>query len=79
MTIGVSLFLIALGAILRWGVTTVVEGARLDVIGLILMAVGAAGLVLGLIVNARGGRRVTHESVRRGPRGEERVVEDREL
>ena len=47
MTIGVSLFVIALGAILRWGISVAVEGANLEVIGLILMVIGVAGLVLG--------------------------------
>ena len=44
--IGTSIFLIAVGAILRYAVTGNVEGVDLDVVGLILMIVGAAGLVL---------------------------------
>jgi hypothetical protein len=48
MTIGTSLFLIAVGAILRYAVTADVSGINLDTAGLILMLVGVAGLVLGL-------------------------------
>lgn len=58
MTIGGALFLIALGAILRWGVADSIEGVDLPVIGLILMAVGVIGLVLGLFMVNR---------TRRGP------------
>ncbi|HXE45234.1 MAG TPA: DUF6458 family protein [Conexibacter sp.] len=48
MTIGTSLFLIAVGAILKWAVTAHVAGIDLQVVGVILMVVGVAGLVLGL-------------------------------
>jgi hypothetical protein len=61
MTVGFSLFLIAVGAILRWGVTTVVDGANLDVIGLILMVIGAIGLVIGLFLGGIPGRGTTGE------------------
>jgi protein-S-isoprenylcysteine O-methyltransferase Ste14 len=44
--IGTSIFLIAVGAILRYAVTGHVEGVDLDVVGLILMIVGVVGLVL---------------------------------
>ena len=49
MGIGVSLLLVAAGAILVWGVTGEVAGADVDAIGVILMIVGAIGLVLSLI------------------------------
>lgn len=48
MTIGSSLFIIAVGAILRYAVKDKIEGVDLATAGLILMAVGALGLVLGL-------------------------------
>ena len=48
MTIGVSIFLIALGAILRWAVTASVAGISLATAGLILMIAGALGLLIGL-------------------------------
>lgn len=56
MTIGASLLLIALGAILRWGVTTSLAGVSLATIGLILMIAGAAGLVFGLVQMATAAR-----------------------
>jgi Domain of unknown function (DUF6458) len=50
MTIGTSLFLIAVGAILRFAVNDSIESVDLSVVGLILMIVGAIGLVLGLFL-----------------------------
>ena len=54
MTIGTSLFIIAIGAILRYAVTTHVQGINVHTAGLILMIVGIAGLVLGLVLLLRG-------------------------
>jgi hypothetical protein len=48
MTIGTSIFMIAVGAILRYAVTATVSGISLGTVGLILMIVGALGLVLSL-------------------------------
>ena len=48
MTIGASLFLIAVGAILKFAVTASVAGINLHVVGVILMIAGAVGLALGL-------------------------------
>ena len=47
MTIGAGIFLIAVGAILRYATNLNVEGISIDTVGLILMIAGAAGLVLG--------------------------------
>jgi hypothetical protein len=47
--IGVSILLIALGAILIWGVTGEVAGFDIDAIGVILLVVGILGLVLSMI------------------------------
>lgn len=49
MSFGTSIFLIAVGAILRYAVTATVSGISLTTVGLILMIVGAAGLVLSLL------------------------------
>jgi hypothetical protein len=49
MTLGTSLFLIAVGAILRFAVTTSVSGIDLQVVGLILMIVGAIGAILSVV------------------------------
>ena len=50
MSIGVSIFLIAAGAILRYAVTAEVSGVELQTVGLILMIVGIIGLVISLAV-----------------------------
>jgi hypothetical protein len=47
--IGVSLLLIAAGAILVWGVTGEVAGIDIDAIGVILIVVGAIGGLLSMI------------------------------
>lgn len=49
MGIGASLFLIALGAILAFALEVEVSGVDLDAIGVILMIVGAIGLVLSML------------------------------
>jgi hypothetical protein len=49
MGIGVSLLLIAAGAILVWAVDVTVSGVELVTVGWILMAVGLAGGLLSLI------------------------------
>lgn len=58
LTIGASLFLIALGAILKWAITAHVEGVNLQNMGVILMVVVGAGLALGLflLMSARSRR-----------------------
>lgn len=50
MTIGASIFIIAVGAILRYAVSDNIEGIDLQVVGLILMIAGVVGLVLGLFL-----------------------------
>jgi hypothetical protein len=47
--LGTSILLIAAGAILRYAITAHVEGVDLDVVGLILMIVGAVGLFLSVL------------------------------
>jgi hypothetical protein len=49
MGIGVSLILVAAGAILTWAVTATVSGVSIHTIGIILMVVGIIGLVLSLM------------------------------
>lgn len=56
MTIGTSLLVMAIGAILRWGVADRVEGMDLSIIGLILMIAGAIGILAGLFLYARAPR-----------------------
>jgi hypothetical protein len=54
MTIGTSLFLIGVGAILKFAVTTHVQGVNVHTAGLVLMIVGGIGLLLGLFLILRG-------------------------
>jgi hypothetical protein len=56
MTIGTSLFLIAVGAILRYAVTASVSGVNVQTVGLILLAVGVIGLVLSVAWTMRWSR-----------------------
>jgi len=49
MGIGVSIFLIAVGAIMRFAVTATTDGFNVHAAGVVLMIVGALGLVLSLI------------------------------
>lgn len=49
MTLGTSIFLFAVGAILRYAVTASTSGVSLPTIGLILMIVGIVGAVLSLL------------------------------
>ena len=72
MTIGAGIFLIAVGAILRFGISTVsTHGFGIHTIGDILMVVGALGVVLWLLVwapwapRARSRRTVYREEVPR--------------
>ena len=56
MGIGTSIFLLALGAILAFAVTDAISGVDLTVVGYILMAAGALGLVISMIVSNRAKR-----------------------
>ena len=83
MGIGTSIFLIAVGAILRYAITTNVEGVDLDVVGLILMIVGVVGLVLSFLwMSMWADRRrgvVGERAVVREPVAEREVVERRDV
>src|ERR1051326_3592357 len=49
MGVGVSILLIAAGAILTWAVTATVSGVSIHTVGVILLIVGILGLVLSMI------------------------------
>lgn len=49
MTLGTSLLLIAVGAILRFAVNVSTSGFNLHTVGVILMIVGAVGFILSLL------------------------------
>jgi Domain of unknown function (DUF6458) len=54
MTVGTSMFLIAVGAILRYAVTSRVSGIDLRTAGTILLVAGIVGLVISLFLTASG-------------------------
>lgn len=68
MTIGASILLGVIGAILYFAVSDGVDGVNIGLIGVILMIAGAVGLVIGLVLEMNG---------RRGTVVSERVVEER--
>ncbi|HET7489756.1 MAG TPA: hypothetical protein VFJ85_17650 [Acidimicrobiales bacterium] len=49
MGIGVSVFLIAVGAILTFAIDVTTKGVNLDTVGVILMIVGAIGLLASML------------------------------
>ncbi|HVL27559.1 MAG TPA: DUF6458 family protein [Acidimicrobiales bacterium] len=63
MGIGVSVFLIALGAILAFAVDYAFQGIDIATIGVILMIAGAIGLVVALSVLNGWGRGVSGGTV----------------
>ncbi|HEY0397708.1 MAG TPA: DUF6458 family protein [Acidimicrobiia bacterium] len=50
MATGVSLFFLAVGAILTFAINTPVNGVDLDTIGVILMVVGLLGMLFSLVL-----------------------------
>jgi hypothetical protein len=49
MGIGISVFLIAVGAVLTFAVDVTTQGLDLNTVGVILMAVGALGLLMSMM------------------------------
>ena len=72
MGIGTSLFLIAIGAILKFAVNERVSGIELSTVGVILMVVGVIGLLISLFFLGEWRRRY------RAPVEERPVVRDRD-
>jgi hypothetical protein len=68
MTIGAGIFLIAVGAILKFATNVHVKGISIDTIGVILMIAGIVGLLIGLFQEIVWSRRRPVE----GPPVEER-------
>ena len=50
MGIGISVFLMAVGAVLAFAVDVSTEGFNLNTVGVILMVVGAIGLLTTLVI-----------------------------
>ena len=72
MGIGVSVFLIAIGAILSFAIDVSTDGVNLDTVGVILMIVGAIGLLTSLLF-------WSSFSPYRGGGRDEVIVRDREV
>ena len=88
MGIAVSILLIAVGAVLTWGVTAEAEGLDVNAIGVILMIVGLLGLVISMIFwSSWGGFRSSAPPTSRAalsppvaaPRRRATVVEEEEV
>ena len=56
MTIGASIFLAAVGAILRYAVEDSISGVDLQTVGLILIIAGVVGFVAGLAMTMNAAR-----------------------
>ena len=65
MGIGTSIFLIAVGAVLKFAVNADVSGIEISTIGVILMIVGVIGLLISLflLTQAREGTVTRRERV----------------
>lgn len=68
MAVGVSIFLIAAGAVLKFAINLDVAHVSVDTIGLILMIAGVVGLPIGLYLEAVEARRArSFVAEQRGP------------
>ena len=63
MTIGASIFLIAVGAILAFAVADTIDGIALGTIGIILMVAGGIGLLATLVMTSTRRRTVAGPGV----------------
>jgi protein-S-isoprenylcysteine O-methyltransferase Ste14 len=80
MGIGTSIFLIALGAILRFAVTATVSGIQISTVGTILLVVGIIGLLISLLYTtiwADRTRPAAYDRTAAPPPAEREVVRDR--
>jgi hypothetical protein len=68
MTIGTSIVLIAVGAIMKWAVTATVKGFDIQTAGTVLLVVGIVGLLLSIAYTFWWGRRQATVPVARDPR-----------
>lgn len=72
MTIGAGIFLIAVGAILKYATNFHVQGVNVDTIGVILMIAGLVGLLIGLFQEIVWSRRTRQVPPAEAPPVEER-------
>ena len=73
MSLGVSIFLLAVGAVLTFAVDVTASGFSINTVGIILMAAGALGLVLSLLFWS------SFAPYRRGAVAQDTVVEERHI
>jgi len=75
MSIGASIFLLVIGAILTFAVNVTTEGFNINTVGIILMVAGVVGLLLSLLFWS------SFSPYRRRSAGypDERVVEERRI
>jgi hypothetical protein len=79
MTIGAGIFLIAVGAILKFATNIHVKGLSIDTIGVILMVAGLVGLLIGLFQEIVWSRRRVPGEVAGPPVAGAPVEERREV
>ncbi|MBI2709026.1 MAG: hypothetical protein HYX34_04950 [Actinobacteria bacterium] len=67
MTVGVSILLFVIGAVLKYAITDNINNVDLATIGVILMIAGAVGFVVSLVymLSTRGRGDVAHVEQRR--------------
>jgi hypothetical protein len=63
MTFAAAIFLLAVGAILRYATNLHVEGVNVDTVGLILMIAGAIGLLIAFFQEAVWSRNRRRDAV----------------
>jgi predicted membrane channel-forming protein YqfA (hemolysin III family) len=73
LSLGVSIFLLVVGAILTFAVDVTASGFSINTVGIILMAAGAVGLVLSLLFWS------SFSPYRRSPVAGDTVVEERRI
>lgn len=76
MSLGASLFLLAVGAILTFAVEAEVAGLDINTVGVILMVVGVIGLIFSLMWMQRSRTAGTRTVVREEEPREGRVVRE---
>ena len=64
MGFGISMILIAVGAVLIWAIDASVAGVDLNTLGVILLVVGVAGAVLSLVFWSTWGGVARHDEER---------------
>ncbi|HEV2921992.1 MAG TPA: DUF6458 family protein [Actinomycetota bacterium] len=77
MSIGASIFLLVIGAILTFAVNVTTEGFNINTVGVILMVAGVVGLLLSLLFWSNFSPYRRRRVVDTYP--EERVVEERRI